>query len=1628
MVGISISNFTASAAPQTFVVDSTLDTSDANPGDGTCETAGAVCTLRAAIEEANANAGADTINFELSGTADFINNSNDGFRISPVQALPTITEALTINGFSQPGASQNSAAYPNPFNTTILVQIADTELADGVDTIIGIDASDVTIRGLNIPRKTVNDQTKIISVEDSSNVVIAGNYIGVNANGLEQAEVNPLWEQNFVAAVDIVDSVGVTVGGDSPEDRNIITGVVAGIVAASSDLEGAYSTSQLVIQGNYFGTGADGVTDTGARHTIITLSHVSDVLIGDEDGAHGNTIENGVSYGLRIDNGSTDIVIAGNRIVENRRGIYVVDSDNIDIGLPNVTDSSNLISFNIEDGIIIEDSNSVVVAQNDIGVDQSGENALPNAHSGVSMINSQMVSIQNNVISGNDLRGIELEESDNNIITGNFIGTDRSGEQAIPNGEYVLSPPHIIPGTKAGILLSYGSGNNIVGGTGAEDGNIIANNIGAGIATEGFDATSNSIIGNSIHSNSGLGIDLENDGVTLNDDYDTDSGSNDLLNYPTGAYVKAEGDNTKVVYSLSNPEAEYRVDFYTNLDPDESGYGEGLTHLGSQIVEKDDSSSQKFEHTISASDITNLTMTTTLVDDEASTGFGSTSEFSQVTPAFQIADISISGSVTASPDLKVGDTLSYAVNLHNNGPGPLPLNIFAESETAPFIFLLPPYISIQSMDAPEGLFCSTFGPGSAVIAGALAEDHSDYELAICFPDESNAVLESGDTLTVNLVVEVVGTPPEQFNLYVASTPLEYDPSDRAIYDDFIASNQDMITAGLFTQSNNYTFISYPPPIVDQADNNAGRGSSDDLANSGIDLKRLIIYALLMLALALVIKKLRRLNLQLYKGTTKISLVVVVGSLGLLSGLAYWHNVSAASAGDVIINEIMYNPDSDNQQDEFLELYNRTTSDINLENWCITSGVTLCFDSSHIIPAESYIIVSPNIARSELTYSVTPIAEYTGNLSNSGETITLRDQASNVINSFTYDDTEPWSTAPDALGPSLELRHPSRNNSLATSWGASIGNPTPGLVNSLVALSSPIVSSVSRPQNVQSSQQPTITAQVEDAETVELVYKVMFGAEQTVEMFDDGAHGDGAANNGVFGGRIPAQAAGQLVRYKVVAENGTGAMSKPGTDDSINYYGFVVQNPAVASQIPILQWFMDPDEYEDMVANHVYDKQPFPTVIAYGNQVFDNSQINVKGVSSLDYYKKSFAVDLPKGYTLQIPGAMERPVDELHLNGDIPDNSAIIVPLVWEIAADAGMDVPQSFKTRVQLNGEFHGLFTFMEEYDAAWREEFGYENKLFYNDQDKRTRLQETDDDPVVDHTTIGNFNGRSEARRDYTLDSTDVPSFINFMAFRKLIGDWDWGVAKNTITYKDIENSDRWSVLPWDMDSALQSPGHENLSPYDIDANYLGRHQWVSLYDEPDLREMYFRRVRTLADKWYGGDNLFLQRYLEEYERTTVERQLESEAWPGSYSPNDPNRIIVNISNRIKQHAIKFLYRYQLPWAVPQQQTSNPIVAIAEVSTGLDDAEQYVRLTNNSEESIDMSGWKIPELDFTFSGGSVILPNQSVYLARHDRAFTQANSGEIVFGSFSVNLDAVADTKITLNRVNDSKSSELNY
>jgi hypothetical protein len=190
-----------------------------------------------------------------------------------------------------------------------------------------------------------------------------------------------------------------------------------------------------------------------------------------------------------------------------------------------------------------------------------------------------------NVVSGNSQIGIGIENAGatNNVVQGNFIGTDATGTLPLGNGSL------------GGVFLSDGfsgpANNNLIGGMVAGAGNVIAFNTGEGVVIEsnsGFNPTGIAILGNSIHSNGALGIDLADNGVTANDVDDPDAGPNDFQNFPVITSVMTGGGSTTILGTFnSTPSHDFLIEFFSSPACDPSGNGEGQTFLQSTTIVTD---------------------------------------------------------------------------------------------------------------------------------------------------------------------------------------------------------------------------------------------------------------------------------------------------------------------------------------------------------------------------------------------------------------------------------------------------------------------------------------------------------------------------------------------------------------------------------------------------------------------------------------------------------------------------------------------------------------------------------------------------------------------------------------------------------------------------------------------------------------------------------------------------------------------------------------------------------------------------------------------------------------------------------------------------------------------------------
>ena len=182
-------------ADTTFTVSNPFD-----PGDGNCNTS---CTLREAITAANDTLGADTIRFNIPG---------EGVKtISPTSELPAITDEVTIDGYTQLGASPNTLAKAT--KAKIMVELDGSNAGPSADG-LQIEADDVVVRGLAINRFT--SKGIYLAGGNVSGVKVEGNFIGTDTSGTQGRGTSS-------AGLDIEGGRNNIVGGTTPEARNLIS-------------------------------------------------------------------------------------------------------------------------------------------------------------------------------------------------------------------------------------------------------------------------------------------------------------------------------------------------------------------------------------------------------------------------------------------------------------------------------------------------------------------------------------------------------------------------------------------------------------------------------------------------------------------------------------------------------------------------------------------------------------------------------------------------------------------------------------------------------------------------------------------------------------------------------------------------------------------------------------------------------------------------------------------------------------------------------------------------------------------------------------------------------------------------------------------------------------------------------------------------------------------------------------------------------------------------------------------------------------------------------------------------------------------------------------------------------------
>jgi hypothetical protein len=442
------------AAAATFVVNSTSDLApagDSMPGDGVCEDlrSGTRCTLRAAIEEANALPGFDTIAFSVAGTIVVI----DG-------ALPAVTDSIAIDGRTAPDYVSNGTLAGSPPRITIDGALQPAT-GDGL-RLRGADATTSDLLALSI----VNFGGDAIQTSNSADdLLVQGCYIGLRPDGSAAGNGIGL---NLVSDDHSIGQFGPPGSGAG----------LGNVISANEGLGILVAGTGTRIRGNLIGTAPSGSGDRGnGSHGIQILG--SEHLVGDSraDASGANTVTFNAGDGVRI-NGSDNLVL-GNRI-----GVA---------GISSLGNGSHGVA-------LFGDRNRIGDAT------PAGRNLIHGHGLSNVLVGSDAVDADDNRIENNSLRssagaGLTLSNGARNLALGNLVGDNASHGIRVNFGAVDSS----VAGNEIGFVR--GAGTSVFASPNAGDGILV---FGEG-ALVGLDASGASPVarGNLIGFNGGQGISIQ---------------------------------------------------------------------------------------------------------------------------------------------------------------------------------------------------------------------------------------------------------------------------------------------------------------------------------------------------------------------------------------------------------------------------------------------------------------------------------------------------------------------------------------------------------------------------------------------------------------------------------------------------------------------------------------------------------------------------------------------------------------------------------------------------------------------------------------------------------------------------------------------------------------------------------------------------------------------------------------------------------------------------------------------------------------------------------------------------------------------------------------------------------------
>ncbi len=287
---------------------------------------------------------------------------------------------------------------------------------------------------------------------------------------------------------------------------------------------------------------------------------------------------------------------------------------------------------------------------------------------------------------------------------------------------------------------------------------------------------------------------------------------------------------------------------------------------------------------------------------------------------------------------------------------------------------------------------------------------------------------------------------------------------------------------------------------------------------------------------------------------------------------------------------------------------------------------------------------------------------------------------------------------------------------------------------------------------------------------------------------------------------------------------------------------------------------------------------------------------------------------------------------LNLNSCWRDPAFIREQLAYHVYAACGVPSSQTRMVKLNVNGQFHGVFLEVEQPDKPFLKRANLKGAALYKANSHRWQADESDlGTETAFHAHYEKETRKEEDYRDlqsfchalaaatnvaaFFAARVDVDRYVNFLAGSALVQNWDW-FSKNHFIVHDIAGSNKWLVVPWDLDRTLGDHWQGPFDAADIPLRFGTAAQpatigWNKMFNafwnEPALRKRLLDRLESLLQSEFTKEKLFplLDRWEAEI---SADVALDRQRWPNR-AGNNLHSGIVGVKTFIEERR-EFLLR----------------------------------------------------------------------------------------------------------------------